>query len=522
MRNRLGCDGRGGCRRDARTRLRGMLGRLVRYRRDALLRVLGVLERFGLGRHAFAAFRRLHGARDFVFTLAAAATAATAAAAAFFAVACVRIRVDAGFRARRVQRLFGGFRMCAFAAIHRFERRDMRGRLTALAAFTALAARGFRGVDRFGALARFALLACLARLALFTGLARLAGFARLAAFPVVPAAACFAAFARLAGFLAFALGARRLSAAAACRRLVASTPLLRGAAAAVAVAIAAAFAALGLLAALTTLRALARRTRSRFLRGGRRCGHRSRLRAEQALQPFHETAAARGRGGHGRRRFRRALALRRGARRRPLGRDALDGRFLARLRFLGALAVAGFRLELAGGFLGHLPRCARIVEARIVVTQALELVVRRIEVLVRNQHDADLEARFDLVDFLALLVEQEGRHLDGHLTVDRRGVLLHRFFLNDPQHLQRGRFGVADVARAVAARAGDVAAFGQGRAQALARQLHQAEARDLAHLHARAVVLERVLQALLDFALALGRFHVDEVDHDQAAQVAQT
>ncbi|KGD30879.1 ribonuclease E domain protein [Burkholderia pseudomallei] len=156
------------------------------------------------------------------------------------------------------------------------------------------------------------------------------------------------------------------------------------------------------------------------------------------------------------------------------------------------------------------------------MTQALELVVRRIEVLVRNQHDADLEARFDLVDFLALFVEQEGRHLDGHLTVDRRGVLLHRFFLNDPQHLQRGRFGVADVARAVAARAGDVAAFGQGRAQALARQLHQAEARDLAHLHARAVVLERVLQALLDFALALGRFHVDEVDHDQAAQVAQT
>jgi hypothetical protein len=32
---------------------------------------------------------------------------------------------------------------------------------------------------------------------------------------------------------------------------------------------------------------------------------------------------------------------------------------------------------------------------------------------------------------------------------------------------------------------------------------------------------QRVFQALLDFALVLGRLHVDEVDHDQAAQVAQ-
>ncbi len=155
------------------------------------------------------------------------------------------------------------------------------------------------------------------------------------------------------------------------------------------------------------------------------------------------------------------------------------------------------------------------------MAQALELVVRRIEVLVRDQHDADLEARLDLVDFLTLFVEQEGGHLDRHLAVDRRGVFLHRFFLNDPQDLQRGRFGIADVTGAVTARAGHMAAFRQGRTQALARQFHQAEAGDLAHLDARAVMLERVFQALLDFALALRRFHVDEIDHDQAAEVAQ-
>ena len=57
--------------------------------------------------------------------------------------------------------------------------------------------------------------------------------------------------------------------------------------------------------------------------------------------------------------------------------------------------------------------------------------------------------------------------------------------------------------------------------QPLARQLHQAEARDLAHLHAGAVVAQRIAQAVLDLALVAAVLHVDEVDHDQAAQVAQ-
>src|SRR5690606_215821 len=74
---------------------------------------------------------------------------------------------------------------------------------------------------------------------------------------------------------------------------------------------------------------------------------------------------------------------------------------------------------------------------------------------------------------------------------------------------------------AVAARAGNVRAFVQGRPQALARQFHQAEARDLAHLHAGAVEMQGVAQALFDGALVLAVFHVDEIDHDQATQVAQ-
>ena len=52
-------------------------------------------------------------------------------------------------------------------------------------------------------------------------------------------------------------------------------------------------------------------------------------------------------------------------------------------------------------------------------------------------------------------------------------------------------------------------------------QLEQAELADRAELHARAVVAQRIAQPLLDLAAVLALLHVDEVDHDQAAQVAQ-
>src|SRR5690606_40453157 len=57
--------------------------------------------------------------------------------------------------------------------------------------------------------------------------------------------------------------------------------------------------------------------------------------------------------------------------------------------------------------------------------------------------------------------------------------------------------------------------------QALARELHEAEARDLADLHPRAVEAKRLAQAVLDLALVALRFHVDEVDDDEPAQVAE-
>jgi hypothetical protein len=132
------------------------------------------------------------------------------------------------------------------------------------------------------------------------------------------------------------------------------------------------------------------------------------------------------------------------------------------------------------------------------------LVLRGFEMDVGDQYQIDLVAQFDLGDVGALFVEQEGGDVDRHLAVQCSGVFFHGLFFEDAQDMQRRRFGAErDVAGAVAARAGDVAGFGKSRTQALAGQFEQAEAADLAGLHAGAVVAQGVAQAVLDFALVL-------------------
>ena len=88
--------------------------------------------------------------------------------------------------------------------------------------------------------------------------------------------------------------------------------------------------------------------------------------------------------------------------------------------------------------------------------------------------------------------------------------------------MQRARVDVANHAGAVASGAGNVRALVQGRPQALPRQFHETEARDLAHLYTCAVVVKRVAQAILDIALGTTGLHVNEVDNDEATEVAQT
>ena len=147
--------------------------------------------------------------------------------------------------------------------------------------------------------------------------------------------------------------------------------------------------------------------------------------------------------------------------------------------------------------------------------------MRRVQRFVGDDHDRRIVALFDLAERATLFVEQVigdfHRHLDQHLT----GVVLHRMLFGETDDRQRQRFDAAHAAVAVAARADELAGFAEARTQALARHFHQAEFGNAAKLHAGAIVLERLREFVLDVALVLVRRHVDEVDHHQAAEIAQ-
>src|SRR5690606_42013473 len=98
---------------------------------------------------------------------------------------------------------------------------------------------------------------------------------------------------------------------------------------------------------------------------------------------------------------------------------------------------------------------------------------------------------------------------------------LFRSFLDQAQYRQRQRLNVADGAAAVTAGADDAAGFAQGRTQALAGHLQQAEAGDATDLDAGAVGFEAFTDALFHGTLVLRRRHVDEVDDNEAADVTQ-
>src|SRR5690606_14096907 len=123
--------------------------------------------------------------------------------------------------------------------------------------------------------------------------------------------------------------------------------------------------------------------------------------------------------------------------RRALADDALDHRFLSRraaVELVGGLAIVGGR-RVGGRIAGAIGR-----QPLVVVADPLEAVVRRLDDLVRDQDDLDPQPGFELRDLAPLFVEQVGRDVDRHLGVDGGGALLHRLFLDHPQHVQGGGF----------------------------------------------------------------------------------
>ena len=83
------------------------------------------------------------------------------------------------------------------------------------------------------------------------------------------------------------------------------------------------------------------------------------------------------------------------------------------------------------------------------------------------------------------------------------------------------RAALADRAHAIAARAGLVSRFAERRTKTLTGHLQQAEAGDLADLYPCAVHAYGIAQPVFDVALIALWSHVDEVDDDESAEIAQ-
>ena len=193
-----------------------------------------------------------------------------------------------------------------------------------------------------------------------------------------------------------------------------------------------------------------------------------------------------------------------------------DGRlFVGRL-----LRTAGHR-RWVFHLVSHLVAGFDVVQTRVVVFQALKLVVGCFQGLVGHQQHVDALFQFDLGHFRTLFVQQERCNVHWHLAQHRGRTVLKRLFLDDPQNLQSAGFGVTDVARTAATRARNGSTFAQRRAQALAAHFHQTKFADGAELHACTVLAQRVAQAVFHFAAVARLFHVDKVDNDQATQVTQ-
>jgi hypothetical protein len=158
---------------------------------------------------------------------------------------------------------------------------------------------------------------------------------------------------------------------------------------------------------------------------------------------------------------------------------------------------------------------------QLVVAQTRDTVIRGFQMDIGDQHHRYFQSLLKRMELSALLVEEEGGHVDGHLGMDSRRVFLHRLLLQDAQDVKRRGFDAANMADAVAARARDMTGLAQGSLQALARKFHQSEARDLAHLHPRPIVVEGVAKTILHVALVARILHIDEIDHHQPTQVPQ-
>ena len=136
--------------------------------------------------------------------------------------------------------------------------------------------------------------------------------------------------------------------------------------------------------------------------------------------------------------------------------------------------------------------------------------------------DRNLEALFQHAQMRALVVEHIDRDLGARAHDQIVGGALEQGLFHRANQLQRHRRHRTHMTGAAAMRADLGRAFQHRRTDALARHFQQAEMRDAADLDAGAIAFQRLLHLALDRTVVAAFIHVDEVDHDQAGQIAQT
>ena len=181
------------------------------------------------------------------------------------------------------------------------------------------------------------------------------------------------------------------------------------------------------------------------------------------------------------------------------------------------------------GRVGHFGRSRHLItqtldlwQIGLVIAYATDRIFRRVDVEIRHDDELDIGLIFERTQPLALFIDEISGHIDRHFSDDLGGSIFANLFADESQDGECHRFYRADTADALAARTHFMARVREGWTQSLTRHLEQPKARQATDLDARAVHFHGIAQAILDSALILRLLHVDEVDDDQTADVADT
>lgn len=197
-------------------------------------------------------------------------------------------------------------------------------------------------------------------------------------------------------------------------------------------------------------------------------------------------------------------------------------------RSLPASATGGSRLRPTRFF-----HCRRLLSGkrslvikpvrdfRIVFPVAMHAVVWGFQPWHWQQADMGAMALSDLLNTVTLFVEQVSSDIDGKLRNHHSRVLLHRLFLDQAKDGKRQGLDGPDCAVPFTTGAGHLGEFPKCGSKPLPGQFQKPEAGDPSDLHTSPVQPGALPEFVFDLFLVRGAGHVDEIDHDKAAEVTQ-